>query len=119
MKKPFYLVHKLGIGLKRLKRAEEPTEYTPIKIKAGDRQITLALHLSDGLGWLVSDLESGARVLRVEGRYKGMPVSSAGTTALAARRLAIQQVTEMIERIGADRFWAAVEKGRESVRGLQ
>jgi hypothetical protein len=68
--------------------------------------VTHTLHLhKDSVGeWAVSDPLSGGKVLRVQGFYKGCPVSTKGLTIAEARGLAQTQIDDLIERVGSDRF---------------
>jgi hypothetical protein len=71
---------------------------------AGTTTHTLHLH-KDSVGeWAVSDPRSGGKVLRVQGFYKGCPVSTKGFTIAEARGLAQAQIDALIERVGSDRF---------------
>jgi len=71
---------------------------------AGTVTHTLHLHRDSVGEWAVSDPRSGGKVLRVQGFYKGCPVSTKTLTIAQARGLAQDQINTLIERVGSDRF---------------
>lgn len=81
-----------------------PIEYRPIKITVGDQTHTLALHQSAGQ-WLVSDPISGGGIARVNGRYKGMPVSSKGLGVREATARAREDIEALVRRHGGPDVW--------------
>ncbi len=91
--------------LRRRDGVAEQVAYTPLMVIAGSEAHKLALH-KDSLGhWVVSDPKSGAAVIRhVRGQYKGATVSSKGFTLKDIRQLALADVENLIQRVGADRF---------------
>lgn len=62
-----------------------------------------ALHKVGGL-WIVSHIESGAKICNVNALYIGMPVSSRGLTLREARMFALHTLDSLVDRIGFDHF---------------
>ena len=92
----------------------EPVPYAALIFTAGVVTHKLALHreptaLPDKYReWQVSHPGIGAKVCRITGSYKGMPVSSFGLTVTQARAAALAQLEALCERIGSDKFNAVI-----------
>tara|TARA_R110002126_G_scaffold27033_2_gene90965 strand:- start:45 stop:383 length:339 start_codon:yes stop_codon:yes gene_type:complete len=91
-----------------------PVPYTPIIFLAGTTTHRLALHREAGAApasyreWAVSHPIIGAKVCRVTGTVKGVPVSSRHLTTKQARAAAMAQIAAMCERIGSNKFNATI-----------
>ena len=87
----------------------EVVAFTPLMVIAGTQVHRLALH-RDALGdWVVSHPDSGAAVIRrLSGWFKGCPVSTAPYTLAEARKRAQEQVDDLIQRVGSERFNAVL-----------
>lgn len=82
---------------------------TPIQVVAGEKTHTLAVHrLADA--YAVSDYRSGARVLKVTGRF-GFVATLQNSYKADAVAWALDQVNALIARIGAEKFNAVLEAG--------
>ena len=80
-----------------------PTPYTPLMYTRGTLTHRLALVKRHGT-WQVCHPGSGALVLRITARYKGMPVSSAGLTLAQARASALDNLDTLVDRVGLEHF---------------
>jgi len=67
----------------------------------------LALHKS-GRHWIVSEFKFGAKVCTVTGYYKGMPIASGTLPLKDARICALVDLDLLVDRIGFDKFDAAM-----------
>ena len=67
----------------------------------------LALHKS-GRHWQVSEYKCGAKVCTVTSSYKGMPVASGDLPLKQARLAALIDLDALVDRVGFDRFDAAI-----------
>ena len=83
-------------------------KYDPLIFIAGTETYKLALCKNRDGAWVVSDPRSGAKIVTVQGNYKGMPCTSRGFTLTRARQLAIADLEELVSRIGSDRFNAVM-----------
>jgi hypothetical protein len=83
-----------------------PIEYSPLKVTVGEATHTLALHRVAG-EWRVSDPVSGGAIAWVYASYKGMPVSSKGLSTKEAKSRAIQDVMNLVDRVGGPSEWNA------------
>lgn len=91
--------------LRRRGGATEEVEFTPLMVISGSVAHRLALHKLPTGNWAVSDPKSGAAVIsNIQGWFKGCPVSTRGFTLREARKLAQEQVDNLIERIGTEKF---------------
>ena len=95
-KKPVFM-----LALRNLPAVETP--YTPLLFTRGTQTHKLALVKRFGQ-WQVCDIGSGALVLRITARYKGMPVSSAGLTLAQARASALDNLDTLVDRVGLEKF---------------
>ena len=86
----------------------EEIKYDPLIFIAGTETYKLALCKNRDGAWVVSDPRTGAKIVTVQGNYKGMPCTSRGFTLNRARQLAIADLEELISRIGSDRFNAVM-----------
>jgi hypothetical protein len=85
--------------------SSQVVKYEPLMYIAGDQVHNLALHkISRNSGWIVSDPACGAKVVTVDGVYKGVPCSSVGYPLKAARQLAMACLDELVSRVGSDTF---------------
>lgn len=84
------------------------TEYTPLMFTAGTETYKLALTKNSAGVWIVSDPKSGAKIVTVNGIYKGVPCSSRGFTLGLARQCAVGDLEGLVSRIGSDRFNAVM-----------
>lgn len=82
---------------------EKSVSYTPLIYSRMNEVYKFALHKVAGL-WIVSHIESGAKVCNVNALYKGMPVSSRGLTLRQARIDALDTIDALVDRIGFDKF---------------
>ena len=89
-----------------------PAEYRPLTVVVGDVRHTFALHQQHG--WSVSDPASGARLLTVDGRYRGIRVSSTAMGPPEATQRARQQVVALTERVGIPQFNDRLTLAREA-----
>lgn len=86
--------------------------YHPMRITVDGKQLTLALHRYT-TEWRVFDPATGARVITVYGSYKGATVNSSTMTMPEARRHARDQVQELVDRVGSERFLAVLDAARQ------
>ena len=84
------------------------TPYSPLIFTAGTETHKLALTKNINDVWIVSDLKSGAKILTVNGNYKGVPCSSRGFTLKLARECAVGDLEGLVNRIGSDKFNAVL-----------
>lgn len=84
------------------------TAYNPLIFIAGSETYKLALTKSSTGVWIVSDPKSGAKILTVNGNYKGMPCSSRGFTLGLARQCAVGDLEGLVNKIGSDKFNAVM-----------
>ncbi len=84
------------------------TAYDPLIFIAGTETYKLALTKTSTGGWIVSDPKSGAKIITVNGNYKGVPCSSRGFSLRLARQCAVGDLEELVSRIGSDRFNAVM-----------
>lgn len=88
------------------------TNYTPIKVKVGDAEHTLALHRLPWSTYRVSDPQSGGCVVRnVAGGLLGIRVSERPATLDDIKAVAIEQVQALAKRVGIDAFNATLRTG--------
>lgn len=84
------------------------TEYNPLIFTAGTETYKLALTKNITGVWIVSDPKSGAKILTVNGNYKGVPCSSRGFPLKLARMCAVGDLEGLVNRIGSDKFNAVM-----------
>jgi hypothetical protein len=84
------------------------TPYSPLIFTAGTETYKLALTKNTTGEWIVSDTKSGAKIVTVNGNYKGVPCSSRGFTLSLARQCAVGDLEGLVRRIGSDRFNAVM-----------
>lgn len=94
---------------------DHPVDYIPIRVAFAGKKQELALHHWIA-SWQVSDPESGARVLVLQGFYRGIRCGSGSFTPTEARREAVAQVQALIERVGEEKFWETIERARSRAR---
>ena len=84
------------------------TPYNPLIFTAGSETYKLALTKNSVGVWIVSDPKSGAKIVTVNGNYRGVPCSSRGFTLKLARECAVGDLEGLINRIGSDKFNAVM-----------
>lgn len=82
---------------------EKSVAYTPLIYSRMTGVYKFALHKVAEL-WIVSHIESGAKVCNVNALYKGMPVSSIGLSLREARMFALHTLDSLVDRIGFEKF---------------
>lgn len=82
--------------------------YSPLMFIAGSQTHKLALSKNRLGAWVVSDPKCGAKIVTVQGTYKGVPCSSKGFSLKLARQCAIADLEELAGRIGSDKFNAVM-----------
>ena len=85
-----------------------PTPYNPLIYTRMHDAWRFALHKS-GRHWIVSHIESGAKILTVTAHYKGMPVASGDLPLKHARVAALADIDALVDRIGFDRFASVLD----------
>ena len=84
-----------------------PTKYSPLIYSRMSSVYKFALH-KVGRNWVVSHIESGAKICTVKSHYKGMLVSSGDLPLKHARLCAIADIDSIVDRVGFEKFDATI-----------
>lgn len=95
-------------------------KYDPIIYTRLSSMVKLALHRehirSDKRrDWVVSDPVSGYRILRVTALHRGCPVRSYDLPLRLARQFALADLDALVDRVGPELFFQAIDRAREHV----
>lgn len=77
-----------------------PTSYTPLVYTHQSSVWRLALHKS-ARSWIVSDPNSGAKILTVSATFKGVPVASGDLPLRTAREFALVDLDALVDRFAS------------------
>lgn len=82
----------------------DPVKFTPIMLIVGSGAYQLALHKLQNGTWKLSHPESGSMICRVYDTRNGFKMSSNDLTLTQIKPMAIEQLDELVNRVGANVF---------------